>query len=198
MVEATGRSLGLDLKSEPELRWIVLRAMQAKVPPAWEVLRQGGDEVLYKHKLSGEVPEFAPTHGQLRLLATAAARPWPASASVSQELMEDGWFRAAALAAFEGEEGELSFVEDEALLVNSDVPAPEGWNVAARQAEPANAALAPKEYLLKFDFAVTATCDFGGWSLGDLLFKKGDQLVVRPGVMACRGWWLGRLGECCG
>ena len=36
--------------------------------------------------------------------------------------------------------------------------------------------------------------DFGGVSLGDLAFNKGDLLLLRPGVLPAQAYWLASVG----
>ena len=105
-------------------------------------------------------------------MSALALRRAALSAADAAQFVEEGWYQASALAAFEGaDETELSFADGEALLVSGDERAPEGWRVAARHAEPSVQGLVPANYLLPYDFVVTAPVAFSGVSVGDLPFS---------------------------
>ena len=72
------------------------------------------------------------------------------------------------------------------------LPTP-GWLLAVHEDDPARGGLVPRSFLMADDVAVTAPCDFQGVATGDLPFRKGDALLIRPGILAARGYWLASL-----
>ena len=106
-----------------------------------------------------------------------------------------GWAAATAVAPFEAEaEGELSFDAGTTLLVSGDDPAAPGWAVACAAEDTARRGLAPRDFLLLHDVAVTAAAAHVATSPGELSFAAGDELAVRPGAPLGASWWLARAG----
>lgn len=169
-------AIGIDLRVDPDLLFLARAALACK--PAW--------------------PAAATATRYAALAARIGGTLWAETADPSEnaDVMSDGWYRAYAMASFEAyAEGELSLVDGEGVLVDGDTPAPAGWVLAARAADPSDAGLVPAGFLAVEDAAVTAPCNFEGTGApGDLPFRRGDRLAVRPAALPARGFWVAKLG----
>jgi hypothetical protein len=172
--QSVAEALGVNLATDGDLVWIGTRALQCKPP--------------YPHEK---------TAAQYRALAVLATDPpWPEDATGAPPLLPHGWYRAVAIAGFAPEQPtELAIAEGDMLLVSSDSAAPPGWLLAAPPSDPTALGLVPEAHLIADDVAVIARCDFHPISAGDLPFRAGDALLVRPGASASKSYWLARSGH---
>eukprot|EP00965_Chrysotila_dentata_P098073 3242977-Pleurochrysis_carterae.AAC.1 len=188
VLDAKACAFGID-RHASELSWIVHRAAMATV-------------------LRGRVKDDSGVNASERISALDAhflrlckgcTRPWMQGREAVPLIIRNGVFRATALADFKAEdEMEIDLVKKVELLVYGDDPAPDGWLVAALLSAPKRRGLVPRSYVLPKDFRAPALYSFEPLSPGDLRFNKGDMLMLRPAVLECEGWWLGRRGETCG
>jgi len=165
------KAIGLDLNNDSDLEWIVKRALAAK--PAW--------------------PDPLAT-ARARALATAATgAEWKAN---PDKVMNNGWFRATALAGFSAEaKTELSIRTSESLYVSSENFSTEAWCFAAQERDVEVRGLVPRSYVVADDASIVAPAAWEGVAPGDLSFRKGDVLLLRFGMLPARGYWLARLGR---
>ena len=170
-VRAAASVLGIELVVDPDLLWIAERALQSKPP----------------------LPDEA-TVEKFRALAFIASNPeWSENGA---PLMRNGWYCAQMIADFDSADpAELSCSAREEIYVSGDAVAPFGWQMVARASDPSKTGLVPSSYVLSEDFFVDANCDFDGQGVGDLPFRTGDRLLVRPGALVAQGWWLAKLGS---
>ena len=135
----------------------------------------------------------------------------------------EGWLRATVLGEFTAaEEGELSVAEKERVLVDGDQMPPtvelmaaedDGgdaqlvvancWLRAVRYEDdggtdgpvPAGQEGAlPSTYVHLEDFEIRAEEDYDAQADGEISFRRGDVLLVRPAArMLGRSWWLARV-----
>jgi hypothetical protein len=168
-------ALGIDLRVDPDRIFLARAALACK--PAW--------------------PAPATATRYASLAATIGGTPWAATADLSDqaEVLSNGWYRASAVSRFEAAEGELSLEEGEVVLVDGETAPAVGWALAVRPADPSQAGLVPVSYLAVHDATVTAACDFEGTGApGDLPFRCGDRLTIRPAVLPAGGFWMAKLG----
>ena len=134
----------------------------------------------------------------------------------------EGWLRATVLGEFTAaEEGELSVAEKECVLVDGDQMPPTVELMAAEddggdaQLVVANCWLRavkyedggadgpvpageegalPSTYVHLEDFEIRAEEDYDAQADGEISFRRGDVLLVRPAArMLGRSWWLARV-----
>ncbi len=54
--------------------------------------------------------------------------------------------------------------------------------------------IVPRSYLTVTPVGIVAPHSYRGAGIGDLSFNKGEALLVLPGALPARGYWLARIG----
>jgi len=173
---ALPKELGLEATAEADLLWVAAKCTTAegKTSPvaAWAA---------------------RPYYAALVGIATSPA--WPLSAAQAEPPMRNGWYRATSSAPFAAQNAaELTTTANELLIIAGDEFLPDGWIKAARGSDPSVTGLVPKTFVISADVVVVAAAGYDGVVKGDLSFKRGDTLLVRPGSLPAQAWWLGSAG----
>jgi hypothetical protein len=200
--------LGIDLNRDPDLWWLSERALLtaqeiglAGSPAASRraAAKQPQSAVITTLSSHRAPPAVEHAIACYSAIAREAGVGWPVRASDAEPCVGGGWWRGVARSGFDAEAPcELSFALGDILLVQQEDPATgcgltDGWCMGLLESAPEKFGLVPREFVRLLDCCVTAAAPYDAVSSGEHSFEIGDEIIIRPGALPGRSWWLGSL-----